>query len=352
MTRPCPDRAAPAAAEQGQFVDIVEFHPTADQLAYTFGGVEPVMGIRPGTALHLWSEDAFNGVLRTADDRFSERVDLRFVNPQTGPFHVEGAEPGDALALHLVDLQPARDTGVSTTVPLFGGLTATDRTALLHPPLPERTWVYPVDRARGTVGFVPHGDGPGVELPLDPMLGTIGVAPAGGEARSSLVPDRYGGNLDSPQVRAGATVYLGVNVPGARFSLGDGHYRQGEGEACGTGVEGAMHSTVIVELVKGGAPPWPRVETDDHLVSLGSSRPLEDAWRIAQLDLLRWVQQLVGFDELDAYQLLSQTVEAPLANVVDANYTAAVKVAKRFVPGAAAFDGLHADLRERARALS
>ena len=332
-------------------MDVVEFHPTAEQLAYTFGGVDPVMTVRPGTALELWSEDAFGGVLRTPADRFSDRVDLRYVNPQTGPFEVEGAEPGDALALHLVDLQPARDTGVSTTVPLFGGLTATDRTALLHPPLPERTWIYHVDRDRGTVGFTPHGEGPGVELPLDPMLGTVGLAPAGGEARSSLVPDRHGGNLDSPELRAGSTVYLGVNVPGARFSLGDGHYRQGEGEACGTGVEGAMRSTVIVELLKGAAPPWPRVETDEHLACLGSARPLEDAWRIAQRDLVGWVAQLVGWDELDAYQLLSQAVEAPLANVVDVNYTAVVKVAKRHLPDAQAFEGLHAELRERGRSL-
>ncbi|MFP4636746.1 MAG: acetamidase/formamidase family protein [Nitriliruptoraceae bacterium] len=332
--------------------DVLEFVPTPDQFAYTFGGVGPVATIRPGTALRLWSQDAFNGTLSSPDHRFSERVDLHFVNPQTGPFHVEGAEPGDALAIHLVDLQPAGDIGVSTTVPLFGGLTATDRTAMLHPPLEERTWIYTVDRARGTIGFVPEGGGPSVQLPLDPMLGTIGVAPAGGEARSALVPDRHGGNLDSPRLRAGATLYLGVNVPGARFSLGDGHFRQGAGEACGTGVEGAMHSTVIVELIKGGAPPWPRVETDEQLCSLGSARPLEDAWRIAQLDLTRWVQQLVGWDELDAYQLLSQAVEASPANVVDANYTAEVAVDKQLLPAARVFDGIHERLRARATELT
>ena len=84
------------------------------------------------------------------------------------------------------------------------------------------------------------------------MLGTVGVAPAGREVRSSLVPDRFGGNMDTPQMRAGTTCYLGVNVEGALFSIGDGHYRQGEGESCGTAVEGAMTTTLIVELVKGG----------------------------------------------------------------------------------------------------
>ncbi len=126
------------------------------------------------------------------------------------------------------------------------------------------------------------------------MLGTVGVAPAGGEVRSSLVPDRFGGNMDSPQMRAGSTVFLGVNVEGAMFSVGDGHYRQGEGEACGTAVEGAMTTTLIVELVKGGAPAWPRVEDDGHLMAIGSSRPLEDSWRIGNAELVHWVGELYG----------------------------------------------------------
>src|SRR3712207_631558 len=94
------------------------------------------------------------------------------------------------------------------------------------------------------------------------MLGTVGVAPMGGEVRSSLVPERFGGNMDTPQMRPGTTCFLGVNVDGALFSVGDGHYRQGEGEACGTAVEGAMTTTLIVELIKGDAPAWPRLEDD------------------------------------------------------------------------------------------
>jgi acetamidase/formamidase len=157
--------------------------------------------------------------------------------------------------------------------------------------------------------------------------------------------------MDTPQMRAGATVYLGVNVEGAMFSLGDGHYRQGEGEACGTAVEGAMTSTVIVDLVKGGAPGWPRIEDDTHWMTIGSSRPLEDAWRIGNADLVHWVSELYGLHTMDSYQLLSQVTEVPIANVVDANYSVAVKVAKGLLPPAVAFDGIHADLRARARSL-
>jgi acetamidase/formamidase len=219
-------------------MDVSEYTPTRDQYAYTFGGVASVMRVRPGTALRLWSEDAFNGVLRSVDDLSSAKVDLRFVNPQTGPFYVEGAEPGDTLVLHLVAVEPARDWGASAAIPFFGGMTSTDRVVTLQEPLPDTTWIYELDRDRGTVGFAARHSDHRIELPIEPMLGTVGVAPAGGEARSSLVPDRFGGNMDTPQMRAGSTIFLGVNVEGAMFSIGDGHYRQGEGEACGTAVEG------------------------------------------------------------------------------------------------------------------
>jgi acetamidase/formamidase len=332
-------------------MDVVEFTPSVDQYAFTFGGNEPAMRIKPGTALRLWSDDAFGGALRAVTDLSSEKVDLRFVNPQTGPFHVEGAEPGDTLALHLVSLELARDWGASATIPFFGGMTSTDRTVTLQDPLPDTTWIYHLDSTARTVAFEARSGDFRVELPLEPMLGTVGVAPAGREVRSSLVPERFGGNMDTPQMRAGATCYLCVNVEGAMFSIGDGHYRQGEGEACGTAVEGAMTTTLIVELVKGAAPAWPRIEDDTHWLAVGSSRPLEDAWRIAQAEMITWFVELYGLHPMDSYQLLSQITEAPLANVVDANYSSVVKVRKALLPPATAYGGLHADLRARASAL-
>jgi acetamidase/formamidase len=325
-----------------------EYTPTRDQYAYTFGGVAPVFHVRPGDALRLWSDDAFGGTLQHVDDVSAEKVDLRFVNPQTGPFFVDGAEPGDTLVLHLVDLEPAREWGVSAAIPFFGGLTSTDRTVTLQPALPDTTWIYELDRERGTVGFHARHTDLRVDLPVAPMLGTVGVAPGGGEVRSALVPERFGGNMDTPQMRAGTTVFLGVNVDGALFSVGDGHYRQGEGEACGTAVEGAMTTTLVVELVKGHAPAWPRLEDDTHWMTVGSSRPMEDAWRIANAELVAWLGELYGLHPLDAYQLLSQISEAPIANVVDANYSVVAKAAKALLPRATAFDGIHDELRGRA----
>ncbi len=332
-------------------MDVVEFTPAFEQYAFTFGGVAPVMRVAPGTVLRLWSDDAFCNALRSNTDLSSEKVDLRYVNPQTGPFSVTGAEPGDTLALHFVRMEPARDFGVSAAIPFFGGLTSTDRTATLQPPLPDTTWVYHLDSVRRTVAFAARHSDHVIELPLEPMLGTVGVAPPGGEVRSSLVPERFGGNMDTPQMRAGTTCFLGVNVEGALFSVGDGHYRQGEGEACGTAVEGAMTTTLIVELIKGGAPAWPRLEDDQHWMTVGSSRPLEDAWRVGQLELVRWFEDLFELHPMDAYQLLSQITRAPIANVVDANYSVVVKAPKALLPAADAFGGMHRELRARAAAL-
>jgi acetamidase/formamidase len=329
-------------------VDVVEFRPSPDQYAWTFGGAAPTHRVKPGTALKLWTEDAFSGRLQRTSDLPSQVLDMTQVNPQTGPFYVEGAQPGDTLAVHLVELTPARDWAASSTIPFFGALTGTDRTALLQQPLPEQTWIYQLDRAKGTVLFEAQRSELRIELPLATMLGTIGVAPAGREVRTSLVPDKFGGNMDTPEMRAGTTCYLGVNVEGALFSVGDGHYRQGEGESCGTAVEGAMDVTLIVDLIKGGAPEWPRLEHDEDYAVVGSSRPLEDAWRASQVGMVGWLGELYGLDPLDAYQLLTQISRSPLANVVDTNYSAVTKVEKALLPQADAYGGMHRRLRDLA----
>jgi acetamidase/formamidase len=172
----------------------------------------------------------------------------------------------------------------------------------------------------------------------------VGVAPANLEVRSALVPDAFGGNMDTPEMRAGVTCYLGVNVEGALFSLGDGHARQGEGETCGVAVETAMNTVLAVDLVKGRPCAWPRLESASHIMSAGSARPLEDAFRIAQVDLVQWLGSDYGLDPLDAYQLVTQAVESPLANVCDPNYTSVAKIAKNYLPAAGAMNGAHARL--------
>jgi acetamidase/formamidase len=331
-------------------MDVLAYRPDPSEFAWTFGGVKPVRKVKPGTILELWTEDAFGGKVRGPDDLVTKVIEFPFVNPQTGPFEVEGAEPGDTLALHFVSIEPSRDWAASTTIPLFGSLTQTHATAGLQDPLDEVVWMYEVDSKRRTVTYRALRGNHVAELPLDPMHGTVGVAPANFEARSSLVPDYYGGNMDTPEMRAGTTCYIGINVKGALFSIGDGHCRQGEGESCGVAVEAAMDTVVIVDLIKGLATPWPRLENDTYVMSAGSARPLEDAFRISQVDMTDLLRAEFGMDRLDAYQLLTQASETPLANVVDPNYTVISKLRKEYLPEREVFKGAHTRLKEMGRA--
>jgi acetamidase/formamidase len=326
-------------------VNVVSYQPAADELSYTFGGRPAVGRIKPGTVVELFTEDCFGGRVRGFGDLPSKVCEFPYLNPVTGPFHVEGAEPGDTLALHFVSIEPARDWAVSTTFPHFGALTGTHTTAMLHPPLEEVVWMYEVDVEKRVVRYQARRSDFSVEMPLDPMHGTVGVAPAASEARMTITPDAHGGNMDTTELRAGVTVYLGVNVEGGLFSIGDGHCRQGHGEVCGTAVEAAMNTVVAVELIKGVATPWPRLEDDGHVMSTGSARPLEDAYRISQHDLVTWTASLAGLDELDAYQLVSQGAEAPVGNVCDTNYTMVAKLPKAYLGGPEVYESAHTRLR-------
>jgi acetamidase/formamidase len=333
---------------------VLDYEHDADadpaSLTFTFGGAAPVASLKPGSILRTWTHDCFVGRLRHETDLASQVCDPRQLNPQTGPFYVEGAEPGDTLAVHFVSIEPREAWGVSSTVPFFGSLTATPTTAMLHPALAERTWRYELDLVDRLVRYSARDTDFTATLPLDPMHGTVGVAPALREVRSSLAPGDWGGNMDTPEMRAGTTCYLGVNVEGALFSFGDGHARQGEGETCGVAVETAMDSVVIVDLIKGVATPWPKLESDDFIMTTGSTKPLEDAFRISQQQMVLWVAELTGMSTLDSYQLVSQAVLAPVANVVDVVYTMVAKFPRQLLKGAAPMAGIHVRLRRQAAA--
>jgi acetamidase/formamidase len=329
--------------------EVRRLHPTPDQLAYVFGGREPLLTVAPGTVVELSTEDCYGGAVTGVDDLPSRVCTFPFLNPVTGPIAVEGAEVGDTLAVHFVEIVPARDHAFSSTFPHFGALTTTPQTAMLHPSLEERVWRYDIDVERWVCRFEARRSDLVLELPLDPMHGTVGVAPAANETIMSITPAGHGGNMDTPEMRAGVTAYFPVHVPGGLLSIGDGHARQGEGEVCGTAVEAAMRTVVVVDLVKGGAPGSPRLESDDFIMTTGSTRPLEDAFRMSQLDLVGWTAQLLALEQLDAYQLVSQAALAPAGNVVDTNYTMVGKLPKALLGSATAYDGMHARLRETAR---
>ncbi|MFI7598275.1 acetamidase/formamidase family protein [Actinoplanes sp. NPDC049681] len=318
---------------------------TADTVGYTFGGREPIATLTPGVPVRVRTWDCFAGKVRTVDDLPSQVCEFPYLNPVTGPFHVDGARPGDTLALHLISLTPASTIGFSSTFPHFGALTGTHTTAMLHPPLEERVWQYTVDHDRRTVRYAARSSDYSVDLPLTPMLGTVGVAPAAGEVRASIVCGPHGGNLDSPLLQAGTTLYLPVNADGAHLAIGDGHARQGDGELCGVAVEIPMDVVLVVDVISSVSTAWPRLETDTQVMSIGVARPLEDAYRAAHADLIGLVTDLTGLDQLDAYQLLSQAGRAHIGNVVDTDYTIAAAIDKRLLDGAQPYRGTHQRLR-------
>jgi acetamidase/formamidase len=330
-TAPAPPAGGAAPSTNGP---VLKWVPKHEELAYTFGGVAPRHRIQSGTRIVTWTEDCFDGTIKTTADLVSKVTIPGHDNPQTGPFYVEGAQPGDTLAIRILNLEPARDYAISTFIPGFGIMVGNDRTAILGPELAETTWRYAVDAKRGVAKTKSTDGKHSWEVPLAPFLGCIGVAPDGGEVRSTIVPDNFGGNMDCPEVRSGNTVYLGVNMPGGLLSFGDGHYAMGDGEIIGAAIEGALNVDVVVTLLEGVKTPIPRIENEREVMFVGAARPLEDAARVAFKAMIGWVREKSGMSELDAYQFVSQNAHAPVIQLVDPEYTVLVKIDKNRVPTA------------------
>jgi len=222
--------------------------------------------------------------------------------------------------------------GIGAFAPGFGALNETNYTPMLHPPLPERIWFYPIDKESNMATFQALDSKFTTRIPLHPFLGCIGVAPAGGEARSSVVPAEFGGNMDAPEASAGNTLYLPVNVPGALFYFGDGHAAMGDGEVAGTAIEVPMRARLRFDLLKGKRLNWPRFENDREIMAAGIYRPLDDALRIAFTELVAWIHADYGLSELDAYELLSKVAKIHLTEMVDPNYVVIASIEKKFLP--------------------
>ncbi len=168
------------------------------------------------------------------------------------------------------------------------------------------------------------------------MIGRVAVAPEGAEAFGGLWPGRFGGNMDASDVREGTTVYLPVSHDGALFYFGDVHAAQGDGEACGSGLETSAEVAFRFDLLRQKTIGWPRLEDAEHLMVAASARPLTDALRIAFVELVGWLADDHGFSRPDAYQLVSQVAVVRVANVVDPLYTVVAKFPKRQLSGGAA----------------
>ena len=208
-------------------------------------------------------------------------------------------------------------------IPFFGGLSGTSLTATLNEPLPERIRKIDVDETG--VYWSKR-----VTLPYRPHIGTLSTSPEI-DSISSLIPDNHGGNMDLPDMGPGSITYLPVRVDGARLFIGDAHACQGDGEICGTAVEYASVTTIHVDLIKGWQLDWPRLENEHVIMAIGSTRPLEDATRIAYVELVKWLEKEYGYDRWDAYMMLSQCGRVRLGNVVDPKYTVGAAIDKRYL---------------------
>ena len=290
----------------------------------TFSFDHPVaLRISPGDRVVTKTIDARGG------DENGRQV-ARGPNPQIGPFYVEGAEPGDVLVVKLEKIEPNRDTAFSSSVLApYAADPAFLRYEALHE---QQTEIWELDlverMARPTTAASREQ---GIEIPFRPMLGCVAVAPPRKEAVSTATPGEFGGNLDYFGMVAGVAVMLPVSEPGALLFIGDGHARQGEGEVVGNALEVSMDVEFSVELIKDKEIGWPRIETDEYIIVLGSARPLLQALQHATTELQRWLMSDYGYDERGSSLLMGHVLEYEVVQVVDPHFTIAAKIRKGFL---------------------
>lgn len=300
-----------------------ETHRFKPRVGYpTFAKREPVLRIKPGDIVEtetLWGD-------------WYERPGGKWPG-EVGPFSIEGATPNDTLVVKILRLRPNREIAVSTHNPTFGVLAADRWTPMLTDPIPARRFVWRIDRERMTATLeLPASRMKKIEVALSPMLGRVATAPAGEESFDGLWPGNFGGNMDAADVREGTTVYLPIFHEGALFYFGDGHALQGDGEICGSGLETTMEVIFQFDLIKGKTIAWPRLEDADFIMVAGSARPLIDAFRIAQVELIKWLTEDYGFNKWEALQVVSQVGVTRVANTVDPLYTVVAKFPKKYLP--------------------
>ncbi len=295
---------------------------TPDHYYSAMGTYEPVLHIADGDTVVTTTVDA--GGLDATNERATPGG-----NPMTGPFFVEGAEPGDTLVVRLDKVRPNRRRGWSGSV-VAPNVVDPD----FVPSLPAaETSEWDVDLDSWTATLVKPETVLGrIALPLDPMIGCFGVAPGRGQAISTATSAEHGGNMDYRGYVEGVTATFPVFVEGGLFFIGDGHALQGDGEIVGSGIEISMDVQFTVQLRKGYPSHWPRVETEDELIAIGNARPLDQALQHATTELMRWLEADYGLDYTASSTLLAQVSRYEIGNVFDPAYTVVAKIAKRWLP--------------------
>ncbi|MFN3324255.1 MAG: acetamidase/formamidase family protein [Bryobacteraceae bacterium] len=298
------------------------FEPTEFHNTFSFAH-KPVLRIRPGDRV----------ITRTIDargfDPENRKVGERS-NPQTGPFYIEGAEPGDVLVVQFDKIEPNRDTAFSSSV--LAPYTVDPAFLRFRGEREQTTEYWQIDKAKGVVRITSDSFRPRtIELPLRPMLGCVGVAPPRKEAIATSTPDTFGGNMDYNGIVAGVKLMLPVSEPGALLFMGDGHARQGDGEVLGNAMETSMDVEFRVDLIKNKSIGWPRIENDDYIMVAGSARPLLQALQHATTELQRWLMEEYGYNERGSSLLMGHALEYDIAQVVDPHFTVVAKLRKGYL---------------------
>lgn len=300
------------------------FEPT--QFHHFFSGsIEPALHINAGDTVKTWSVDAGGtdpkGVRRTSGG-----------NPLTGPFYIEGAVPGDTLAVRFDRIRLNRDTAISS--PLIVNSALNPGYIENRAKVRDYNSDWKLDREGGYAMLQkPTDKMKDYKVPLAPMLGCVGVAPGGGMVYRSGFLGSYGGNMDYNQLREGVTVYLPVNVPGALLFVGDGHALQGAGELTGNALETSMDIEFTVNLQPGNAPPNPRMENADYYMASGIAGSIDDAFRGATTNLVRWLEKMYGLNPAEVSSVLGTSMVYEVAEVVDPQVHVVAKAPKSVLKG-------------------
>lgn len=274
----------------------------------------PRLRVRPGETILVETEDAFSGQIRTDADR-RDKTKMPFGNPQTGPIWVEGAEPGDSLAVKIEEIRPSIGQCATRT---------SDPKQLcewLGDDVPHGTHVCPIRD-----GLIYWSDE--LTIPYRPMLGCIGTAPAWG-VPSTIPAGRHGGNMDVVETCPGNIVYLPVDVPGALLYLGDAHAAQGHGELSASGLEMPSETVITIDLQKGRSIPCPRIESPDEIMTIVSGCPAERSTAEAFARLIQWMEADYGWKRWRAYDILTHVAQISVGYFPFG--TVAVKIAKQYL---------------------
>ena len=326
--------AAALAAQSGTArTHRLEATPSTVAYGYYWSEAKPVLRIASGdildvdTLLTSTPERLEKAGVPPADIQASLRAIVEQVKDRgpgghilTGPVHIEGAEPGDALEVRVLAIDLPLAYG-------YNGCAGFIRENCTPGAGPR---IIPMDRKRLIGQFAP-----GIEIPLRPFFGSMGVAPPPERGRvSSNPPDIHAGNLDNKELVAGTTLWIPVYVPGALFSIGDGHAAQGDGEVDQTAIETSLRGRVQLTVRKGMRLTWPRAETPEHYISMGTNVDLTQATRIAIQEMIDFLVATRGLDKHAAYQLTSIAGDVAITQLVDGTMGVHVKLPKRIFTAA------------------